>query len=322
MDEKTINKIAWWIPIRKLRDLVRKKLRKNIKDDKKYIEDSINNLQININNLENKLMNKIKRVTTMPYIEQLDIHLVEHCNMACYGCLHFSQLAEKKFLDFNTFIKDIEQLSRITSGNIYRIHLLGGEPLLNKNCSDYFYIVRKYFPDTVLRLFTNGILLLQQDETFWNSCKKNKIDIVVSRYSINLDWNAMVNIASKNSVNLSFTNDEFSRYNMRWILSEDKMLNHFDNFVNCLTNSIQFKNGNIYRCCVSGNIEHFNKYFNKQFKITDLDYVNIYNVKDYSEILEFLSRPIPFCGYCNINKTSFIPWSPSKRSIYEYMEEK
>ena len=34
---------------------------------------------------------------------RFDIHLVDHCNLNCKGCLHFSPLSEEKYLEIQSF---------------------------------------------------------------------------------------------------------------------------------------------------------------------------------------------------------------------------
>ena len=49
-------------------------------------------------------------------INYIETHLVDHCNLNCKGCSHFSPLVGKPFYkDYNEFKKEIEQLSKITN---------------------------------------------------------------------------------------------------------------------------------------------------------------------------------------------------------------
>ena len=116
MDDEKINKIVWWIPFKKLRDAVR-----NI------LSELINN------------ENKLRKITPQPYLDFIEFHLAEHCNLGCYSCVQFSQVAEEEYYDIDEFERDVKRLFELTNGLIGRIHFLGGEPLLNKNCKDYFY---------------------------------------------------------------------------------------------------------------------------------------------------------------------------------------
>lgn len=72
----------------------------------------------------------------------------------------------------------MEQLSILTKGMIARFHLMGGEPLLNPNCKDFFAIARKYFPDSAIWLITNGILLENNPKTFGSLVKKIRLNCI------------------------------------------------------------------------------------------------------------------------------------------------
>ena len=134
--EKLINDIVWWIPIKKLRNNIRDLFNILFTQNKSNIED-INRLKYNL-----------KKITTQAYLNVIEIHLAEHCNFSCYSCTHFSPLASEEYYDINIFEKDIKRLFDLSSGLVNRFHLMGGEPLLNKNCKDYFYITRKYFKNS------------------------------------------------------------------------------------------------------------------------------------------------------------------------------
>lgn len=56
-------------------------------------------------------------------------------------------------------------------------------------------------------------------------------------------------------------------------------------------------------------------------QVIDSDFIDIYKAKDYTEILQFLAKPIPFCRYCNVAKWRSIgEWKTSKKEIGEYLE--
>jgi len=40
----------------------------------------------------------------------VETHLVEHCNINCKYCDHFSCIAEEKFADINVFTRDLQRI--------------------------------------------------------------------------------------------------------------------------------------------------------------------------------------------------------------------
>ncbi|MBD5165660.1 radical SAM protein, partial [Helicobacter sp.] len=162
-------------------------LKKSIQDSKIQIQklEQQNKNIISHNNAQN---NALRKLTPQAYLKLVEIHLAEHCNLNCFSCNHFSQLAPQGFPDLKKFETDIAQLSLLTKGLIERFHLMGGEPLLNSNCKDFFAITRKYFPNSAIWLVTNGILLNKQPKEFWESCRENNIEIHPTKYPIKIDW--------------------------------------------------------------------------------------------------------------------------------------
>ncbi len=316
MDKNIIDKIVWWIPNKKLRNNIREYLIE-LNEIKNYI--------IYTNNKIDNYYNKIKKLTPKTHIDFIEIHLAEHCNLNCFSCTHFSQLADEEYYDLTSFENDIKRLSQITDGLINRFHLMGGEPLLNKNCKDYFYIVRKYFKYSAIWLVTNGILLNKQEDDFFISCQKNNIEIHPTKYPINIDWDSIKKICKKYNIPLIFfNNEEVEKESRKNILSLEGKMDPFENFLNCYlgSNCIALNCGKIFTCGLSSNINHFNKKFNTNLKITQYDYIDIYSVNNYKEILEFLSKPIPFCRYCQFDKWKGMgKWLTSKKIIDEYLDD-
>lgn len=109
------------------------------------------------------------------YIPNLDIHLVEHCNLNCKYCCHFSNIAEPEFYSPEEYEKDLKQLRKVTDGRVANILLMGGEPLLNPKINEFMMLSRKYFPRTYIQILTNGLLLKSMPDSFWQTMSDYKI---------------------------------------------------------------------------------------------------------------------------------------------------
>ncbi len=92
-------------------------------------------------------------------VENLDVHVVNSCNLKCFGCNHLTDYGYGG--PFTA--KELVQWIRPWKERLYfkRINLLGGEPLLNSNLKEICIRYRKFFPpdETKLRIVTNGILI-------------------------------------------------------------------------------------------------------------------------------------------------------------------
>ena len=299
-----IDAIVWWIPNRKLRDLIRETYHKN------------NRILDNINF-------QLDKITPKANINIIEIHLTEHCNLNCQCCSHFSNLAEPEFTNIEVFERDIKRLSELSNGEVNIIHLMGGEPLLNPNCERFFELTRKYFDKTEIKLITNGILLLKQKESFWQSMKDNNITLAPTKYPIKIDWDKIKEICGNMNIKLKFFNDEnVIKTSFYSPLNLEGDENPEWNFRNCFlaNNCLILENGRLYTCSYIPNIRHFNKFFNKNIPISVNDYIDIHKARDYQEVLQFLAKPIPFCKYCDVkNRKDGIVWKTSTKGIEEYL---
>lgn len=272
--------------------------------------------------LQNSMESMLRRIVPMPEL-QFEVDLANHCNLNCRYCDHFSPLAEEEYPDFGKFEKDLFRLSFLFKKHAKRIFLLGGEPLLNQKISMYLICARKAFPQTEISIVTNGILLQKMEEHFWNTCRQNRIQIIMTKYPIsNTLYKKAEKICEENQVIWSyFVNTSVCKYSYHYPLDlEGKqdartMYLHCNNANECIT----LKNGKLYTCSVAPNIDNFNRYFHQELELSEEDGIDIYQVESGQEILQFLSKPIPFCRYCKVYERTYEhPWGISRKEIEEW----
>lgn len=249
--------------------------------------------------------------------------LAEHCNLKCRGCDHFAPLAEPEFADLAAFERDFARMSSLLNGKAMKIGLMGGEPLLNPRVAEYLPIARRYFRTTKIRVVTNGLLLLKQNEDFWKACRENGIMIEVTRYPINLDFDRMKRVAQSEGVSLSFygtSGDEVkTSYHLPLDLEGGQDIRK--SFIQCShANSMIFlKKGRLYTCTIAPNIHHFSRFFGVGIRESSADSIDIHEAGSAQELFRFLSEPIPLCRYCLVEKRTFgHPWKRSRREIREW----
>jgi organic radical activating enzyme len=250
---------------------------------------------------------------------RFEVHLSDHCNLNCVSCDHFSPLAEKKFLDVSVFERDCKRLSELTKGHIDLIDLLGGEPLLHPELITIMSIARKYFTGRI-NIVTNGILLLKQEELFWECCNKNNISIIISCYPIKLDLEKIQEKAKHHNINVILRGNMESHEWYKFPLDLDGKQNIKKNFYSCRSANmcIYLEDGKLSTCGKPLLIKHFNSYFSLDIKTTTEDYIDIYKENNIKNILRSLCKPIPFCRYCNL-KHSLVSWSVSQKNISEWI---
>ena len=249
-------------------------------------------------------------------IEYLEHHIVDHCNLNCAGCTHFSPLVKEPwFEDINNFIDDFKELARRT--NVRIIRLMGGEPLLHPQVVDFLLAARNIFPNSEIELVTNGILLEKRKIELLAICNDKNISICTSDYGILNLRKALDGFANTKVHGKSYM------YNASIDISGAlKPNNSFNNCDIHQNHWYYFQDGRFFPCCISANIKYFKDYFNIELDEGSLDEISIsvYNHSE-EEIKEFLNKPIPLCKYCNtiIRKGSYEPFHRSKKEITEWI---
>lgn len=95
----------------------------------------------------------------------LELRAAEACNLTCVGCSQSSPFLEPEYPDLHELEECLSLLSKVLSPG--RITVLGGEPLLNKDIASVLDIVRNCGMQAEVYLTTNGLLLDQTDDAFW-----------------------------------------------------------------------------------------------------------------------------------------------------------
>ncbi|SHE33337.1 radical SAM protein [Schwartzia succinivorans] len=276
---------------------------------------------INYHTISDRLYVVMERLVNKRF--KLQTHIVEHCNLKCKGCYHFSSLAKEEYLDLKEYERDIKQLSILFEGNIEEILLLGGEPLLHPEVEQFFYITRKFLKKGKIRILTNGLLLFKMSDAFWESIKITNSELWVTKYPVNFDYDKAVEYANTRGVKLSFFTEEPVRTLGHQPLDLAGKRDYINNFLGCYraNNCIDLKHGKVFSCIIPAEIKPFSEYFNTDFEIGPDDYVDIYAVNSAEELLEKMERPMPFCRYCNrdqIDRFGAIPWSQTEYKIEEW----
>lgn len=260
---------------------------------------------------------------------KFEVHLNEHCNLNCKCCDHFSPIAKEEYADFDSVEKDFIRMKELL-GNERNvgIYLLGGEPLLNPRIIDYIYMARKHFDNKekdIIRIVTNGILLNKQKEEFWKACAENDILIAPTHYPISIDYESIKKKSEKYGVKIEFFHsDDLVEYMYNIPLHLKGDLDAKDSFEHChIASRCAFvRNGKLYCCPRIANIQHFNKKYNKNLKVDEDDFLDIYKIERFDDIEEYLSRPKEFCSHCNTrNLNRYVKWSAGGNTMEDWVSE-
>lgn len=252
-----------------------------------------------------------------------EIHLNDGCNLACKGCFHFAPLAHGVSpYPLDEFEADMKRICELFRGKFGWVHLLGGEPLLNKNVTECLDIVGRYVKKGQVDLITNGLLIPKMGEGFFESCKKNRIRIAISRYPLPFDYDAVLKLVRDHGGEAYIFGDRTpsDAFNLP-ALNKDSTASAKHNYLHCVIANacVTLDHGKITYCSIPGYVRLYNEAFGPTFDATD-DWIGIHD-HTKKEILDFLRTPHSFCRYCDLKKRLEhpIPWSPSEKKKEEWL---
>ena len=275
------------MPTALMNNLISQMLLLNIKDEDIYLSMLGDDIDKEIS---------LKRYNDVNSLNYVEAAIVEHCNLNCKSCSHFSPLVKRKEYDIKFFEKDVCELrKRIDKITVFRI--LGGEPLLNNILSDYLIVVKERFPDSDLRIVTNGLLIPQMD--------RQLIDIIL-KLNITIDISVYPAVFPKLENILKFLAEQNIRYNLQFIRKFNKIIDlkgkefPFENkkdFLRCGCTNIY--EGKMSICPVVMFINRLNEAFDIELSQDGL--IDLYD-KNLSgkKLVQLLEKSVPLCRNCGV----------------------
>lgn len=231
-----------------------------------------------------------------PRLDYLEIEISNKCNLNCRGCSEFSNLVcENNQVDLNAFKRDLEKLKDYFWG-IGKIRLLGGEPLTNPDYLDFVKAARDVYPDSDLRLVTNGLLIPMLEKDEMDEIKRNNCTFDISNYPPT--QKILKTIKNKlGQAGIVYNISTPVKVFFKLFLPEP-LESPDDSYHNCLFTHCHSLGGGYLSACS----HQFWAYrLNTAF---DLDYpvdekIDIHNTTLSGwEINELFKKPLNFCRYC------------------------
>lgn len=91
-------------------------------------------------------------------IGHIDYHVADACNLACKFCTHYSNFkGPANFVSVDDARNEWRQWSERIKPE--RVHLIGGEPLLNPNVVELVKLAFEVWTESTICLYSNGLLL-------------------------------------------------------------------------------------------------------------------------------------------------------------------
>lgn len=110
-------------------------------------------------------------------VEAFELHVVEHCNLRCANCCNMSPLVAERVLAVDELAAFVTRMAAVLHADVVKI--MGGEPLLHPELARVIRVLRASGIGDRVRLFTNGLLLAQQDDAFWDAVD----ELTISSYT-------------------------------------------------------------------------------------------------------------------------------------------
>ena len=283
-------------------------------------------------------------------LSEIYIETTFHCNLTCKSCDAFSPISKQEMVKYDEFLRDFSKIKELYPNKDIDILYLGGEPLLNPDLLKMVKKTRELFPNGKQSIMTNGILLADMDEEFWNSMKNNNVKLRVTCHPVDIDRKKSELLAEKYGIELEsdviysdklydINTHKVTKNNLENSEQQKKCKHHWskpimdisgsqdyiEKFYTCVHRCFgnSYFNGNLYLCWRHTHLRVFSDYFNLNIPITKNDYIKIADVKDAKEINDFISSPNKLCSYCKqCHNTCFNgkpkEWGFSEKDISEW----
>ena len=254
----------------------------------------------------------------------INIFATNRCSLGCKSCSTFSPITALSKIetdyDFDVFKRDIEQLYHIGLRVVSCIKFTGGEPFLHPQLFDMFAVARLYFPQVPIECYTNGTLLSKISADQLNLLKSLNITLTITEYPLkSLRLKHFYKTADNYNINYNVIFSDTHKMFSKRPLNFDKQTPKYC-FFDCprytMCNSLFLYYGKLWKCVYSFNSRILNSAFSTNFKLTDEDFLNLYDISA-DAIYNYAISRIPFCGYCQ-PITNLVSWELSKRKIEEW----
>lgn len=273
-------------------------------------------LDDNIRNNKDKLHSLITPMLSDSYLPYLEYHVLDHCNLNCKYCTHYSPLVDEPvFTDYNRLTNDLGKLKEKID-DIGVIRLLGGEPLLNPELPDYIEYTRRLYPHSIITVVSNGLIIDKISKELIRTMQKNVAFFHISYYP---PIESKIDDIKKFLVdnNIGFTvSPKIDSFNKMQLLEPS---NNEDFFYDCVMGTCTcLHEGKISPCYVA----FMTKYFNKAFaqNLPEDEGIDLYDDSLTTEDLKLkLVYPLKRCLYCDAGSVEKWEIVGKKKNIEDWV---
>lgn len=280
----------------------------------------------------------------MYYLNNVDWHVTDRCNLRCISCGHFCPLVNYQTLEYDRTIEDAEKDFKIlyektNNGEfIKNITLTGGECTLNKQLPEIIEVAEKYFNHKVT-IWSNCINLSLYNQHLLEIIRKYNITINITLYKPERK-ERILEFFNKQNINIQLFDKNFTGNDNPEFFKSFFTLDPIPNNENLLWcepkfNCCQLKEQKLYVCQYMAYLPYLFDYFkNNNSKKIGFDnsnkYLDLNEINNYQEIEQYiLNYNEEICQHC-IDKWSYVdfqekvykrvqPWKVSNKEIGEWI---
>lgn len=223
-----------------------------------------------------------------------EFHISDKCNLNCRGCTYFSPLFDSIGMDYESRINDLREIKRIFS-SVFRLDILGGEPLLNDELDRYVVTIRKMFPDSFIQIYTNGLLIPNLPDAVLQIIHDANVAFSISEY---LPTHKMID-KIKARLNEFGIRYKIAEYEKKQVFNRPISTNSHSKYEQlCISDGcVTIADGKIARCPTLMYVGKFNEVFHK-----NLPTEGIIKLSEWQgtteELLYNLEQEVPLCKHC------------------------
>lgn len=252
-----------------------------------------------------------------PFLNYLEMNIVDQCNLNCKGCAHFSNICENKIVELERFENDLKLVAE--KFNLYNFRLLGGEPLLHPQIDRIVEISRNILKKSQIIIVTNGLLIDKLSENVLRKISDCNVIISISLYEPTYKkMDKILNILKNHNINYLINDDFFREIDViktfHTRLSDERSIDGYNANKSCSGRFCRFlRDGKISKCYYPLLIDILNKKYGINFQVTEDDYIELDSIENGWDAIEKMNGDIPFCEYCRDYLDEF-EWKSGNRN--------
>jgi MoaA/NifB/PqqE/SkfB family radical SAM enzyme len=246
---------------------------------------------------------------TRPPLRYVEYDIVDHCNLNCVHCGHFSHLKPRSERSVEHILEDLRPVTR--KFLVEKLRIMGGEPLLHGKLPALLRGARDLFGSpTTICLVTNGMLIPKMPQAFFDAARSARIRVEVSRYDFGpIDYDRVHQVLTRHGVEhlMSPLITHFANpLDLRGDSDPERSFETCRKIFNCPF----YVDGRFHVCSIPASVDFLNRTYGERhgFRIEE----SFISIEESAEaILAFLDRPGPTCRFCHGGTKPYEPWRRS-----------